>query len=123
MRRISLWVPLIAYMALIFYLSGQSDPLPSIAPLVWDKAAHLAEYGLLGILWCRAFRGERIGWALAATLALVATVAWGASDEWHQSFVAMRSSDIRDLFADTIGGSMGLVVYRVWTGTVRGSGW
>lgn len=113
MRRFSLWLPVLAYMGLIFYVSSQSDPLPSVAPLVWDKGVHVAEFGVLAILWCRAFRGEGLGWALTATLALVATVAYGASDEWHQSYVALRSADFHDWFADTIGGSIGLVVYRM----------
>jgi VanZ family protein len=110
-RRISLWLPLVAYMAAIFYVSGQSDPFPSIAPLFWDKAVHFTEYGLLGLLWCRALRGEGVSWLPALALALVATIGYGATDEWHQSFVAMRTSDIHDWLADAIGGSTGLAIY------------
>lgn len=114
MRRLSLWLPPIAYMVLIFYVSGQSDPFPTITPYFWDKAVHFSEYGVLGIFFCRAIRGEQVGWPLALTLALVATAAYGASDEWHQAYVAMRSSDIHDWFADTLGAALGLTLYRTW---------
>jgi VanZ family protein len=33
---------------------------------------------------------------------------YGASDEWHQSFVVGRSSDILDWLADTSGASAGI---------------
>ncbi len=111
MRRISLWIPPLAYMAAIFYVSGQSNPFPSIAPHFWDKAVHFTEYGILALLWCRALRGEGLAWGPALALALLATVGYGASDEWHQSFVAMRTSDVHDWFADALGGAIGLGTY------------
>lgn len=100
-------------MGLIFYLSDQPQLLPTVSPYIWDKGAHMAEYGVLAIFWCRALRGEGLGWTLVLVLALLATSAYGLSDEWHQSFVPMRSSDPRDWLADTIGGSLGLLVYVV----------
>jgi VanZ family protein len=111
MRRLSLWVPVVVYMAAIFYVSSESNPFPTIAPLVWDKAVHFTEYGILGLLWCRALRGEGLSWPAAIAIALVAASAYGASDEWHQSFVAFRDTDIHDWYADTIGASIGLGFY------------
>ena len=46
-------------------------------------------------------------------LALTATSLYGASDEWHQAFVPLRNSEIRDWVADTIGGAVGAVLYWV----------
>jgi len=111
-----LWGPAVVYMALIFYLSSQSRPLPAVTALVWDKALHLMEYAVLGLLLCRALRGEDVGWLAAAIGALMLACAYGASDEWHQSFVPLRDADVRDWVADTLGGTLGSGVYTAIAG-------
>ena len=42
---------------------------------------------------------------------LLHTIEYGASDEYHQSFVPMRDADVHDWFADTAGGSLGAIAY------------
>jgi VanZ family protein len=99
-------------MALIFHYSSESQPMPDLTAHVWDKLLHLTEYAVLAVLFCRAFRGEGTSWATAILLAIAATSVYGASDEWHQSFVPLRESDIRDWVADTLGGTLGTMLYR-----------
>ena len=94
-------------MGLIFYLSAQANPLPLLTAHVWDKLLHAIEYAGLGVLLLRAFKGERLPWRTALLLALVLTSLYGASDEWHQSFVPGRDSEIADWYADTTGGGIG----------------
>jgi VanZ family protein len=106
-------------MAAIFHLSSQSQPLPELTAHVWDKLLHATEYSLLAALLCRAFRGEGLGWLRAILLAVVCTSAYGVSDEWHQMFVPMRDSDIRDWLADTIGSGVGAVLYARVSSLVR----
>ena len=98
------WLPAIAYVALIF--SGSSirgDSLPSLFPNM-DKAAHLLEYSLLGLLLGRAIRFTLAGWsriaAVGTTIAVGAGI--GAADEIYQRGVAGRSSDVRDWIVDVI---------------------
>ena len=69
----------------------------------------------------RKLLGEGLGWLAAIAGAIVATSLYGATDEWHQSFVPMRDSDVRDWVADTLGGTAGAVAYRVgiWKRRVR----
>jgi len=98
-------------MAVIFYLSSQPNPIPQITERVWDKGLHTIEYGGLGFLLCRALIGEGIGWVRAAVLAACLTTAYGSTDEWHQLFTPGRSSDLRDLVADTVGGAIGSSAY------------
>jgi VanZ family protein len=112
-RRAALWLPPLVYMLIIFQLSSESHPLPALTAHVWDKLLHLIEYGGLGVLLCRALLGEGLAWVAAVTLAVVAASLYGMSDEWHQSFVPMRDSDIHDWFADTLGGMAGAVAYGV----------
>jgi VanZ family protein len=121
MRRVMLWVPPLVYMLVIFYLSSESHPVPMIAEHVWDKLLHFLEYGALGALLYRALRGEGLTATTALILAASAAAAYGASDEWHQSFVPLRDSSIRDWLTDLLGGSAGAVFYgtleRRWLST------
>jgi VanZ family protein len=105
------WIPSIVYMVAIFHFSSESQPMPIVTEHVWDKLLHLLEYGGLGALLYRALRGEGLGWAAAFVAATVVTVAYGASDEWHQSFVPLRDASVRDWFADMLGGAIGAAIY------------
>jgi VanZ family protein len=119
MRRAMLWVPPLIYMLVIFHLSSESHPVPLIAEHVWDKLLHFLEYGGLGALFYRAFRGEGLGRTAAIVVAAMAAAAYGASDEWHQSFVPLRDSSIRDWLTDLLGGSAGAAFY----GRLESRGW
>ena len=110
-RRLSLWAPPLVYAAVIFHLSSQSNPLPQVTAIVWDKALHLIEYAGLALLLVRALAGEGLGWLTTIVVAIAATSAYGASDEWHQLLVPGRDSDYHDWIADTCGGALGVVVY------------
>ena len=62
---------------------------------------------MLSILLFFAFYYERRQPALkAALLALLITAAYGAFDEFHQSFTPTRSVDIFDWLADAAGGTL-----------------
>jgi len=106
-RRAAFWFPPLLYMAAIFYVSSRSQPLPALTEHVWDKLLHLTEYAGLGALWCRALRSEGWRWPAAILVSLLAVMAYGASDEWHQSFVPLRDSSVRDWLADMLGGTLG----------------
>ncbi len=106
-----LWLPPLLYMALIFHFSSESEPLPAVTTVVWDKALHLAAYAGLGVLFCRALRGEDLPLLPAVLLAIVLTSAYGATDEWHQSYIPLRSSDVQDWVADTIGAGLGSLAF------------
>jgi VanZ family protein len=108
-RRVSLWLPPIIYMSVIFYLSSQSQPLPELTSRVWDKALHTIEYAGLGVLLYRALVGEGLPRRATILATIVIVSAYGASDEWHQSFVPMRDADVRDWMVDTLGGILAAV--------------
>jgi VanZ family protein len=122
MRRVMLWLPPVVYMAVIFHFSSESHPVPMIAEHVWDKLLHFLEYGGLGALLYRALRGEGLSGAMAVAVAAAAAAAYGGSDEWHQSFVPLRDSSIRDWLTDLLGGTAGAVLCRTlekrWPSTV-----
>jgi VanZ family protein len=111
MRRIWLWGPPVLYMMLIFQFSSESDPMPVVTAHIWDKLLHTFEYGALAMLLTRALAGEGLSYARAAVLAVLLTSMYGATDEYHQWFVPMRTSDLRDWIADTTGAAIGALCY------------
>ena len=72
------------------------------------KAAHMSEYAILAILLGLTIREyKKEPWLL---LALTATAAYAATDEFHQLFVPGRSGQLKDVLIDTAGGALGLVL-------------
>ena len=107
------WLPVLAYVSLIFALSSQSNLQSPIRFAYGDKAAHLAEYLVLGLLLVRALRANlRLSRPLfAAMIAIGIVVTVGVADEFLQSFIPGRQSDIFDLLADVMGGAIAQFVY------------
>lgn len=108
--RVSLWLPPVVYMAVIFYLSSQSDPLPEVTARVWDKVLHTVEYAGLAALLGRALLGEGVGPLTAFGAAVLLAAAYGATDEYHQLSVPLRTGDLQDWMVDVIGSSLGALV-------------
>ena len=116
--RAGLWGPVLAYMVLIFVLSAQAEP--PLPPQVSDKQGHSLGYMGLAMTIGRALAG---GVASGVTLPVAAgawamAAAFGASDEWHQTFVAGRSSELGDWYADAAGALAGAGACWAW-GIIR----
>ena len=105
--RLYLWPALVAAM-IIIASSRERVATTGLVPSE-DKFGHFFVYGLLGTLVCR----TGSGWKWAA-VSLVIVSAFGASDEWHQSFVPGRDSDVRDWVADTAGAALAIALYTGW---------
>ena len=107
------WLPVIAYISIIFVLSAQPHLQPPLHFLNSDKLMHLCEYGGLGLLLGRAVRRSRPGrtamWAALATLAVGALIA--AGDENFQRLIPGRSCDLFDWLADCTGLTLAQIVY------------
>jgi VanZ family protein len=101
-------------MAAIFVASSLSDPpKPSQLP---DPSLHALAYFVLCALLIRACAGGAWRGVSAARLAIAWAVAviYGASDEWHQSFVPGRTPDLSDVFADAIGAFIAVIAAGAW---------
>jgi len=106
------FAPALAYAAIIFVLSAQSDPLPFLPREIFlqDKLLHAVEYAVLGGLLVHALRLAGLRPWVALVAAVVIASAFGATDEFHQSFVPGRSADVADWLADTLGAAVGAVL-------------
>ena len=107
-------------MALIFAVSSLEQPplpMPKFEWLTIDKLYHFIEYAILGGLFTWAFVEakpsmvpSRLVWYIAALISIL----YGASDEWHQTFVDGRYATFADWVADvlgSIGGVLGVYLY------------
>jgi VanZ family protein len=101
-------------MALITYWSGQ-PVLPIDQPLVanilqgWQhRIAHLIAFGVLALLAAWAFDGL----PRKVLLGLLWTSAFGAVDEYHQTFTPGRRAAIDDWLMDTASGALALYLSR-----------
>jgi VanZ family protein len=105
-RALSLWLPVVLWAALIFTLSSIPDLSTGLGgwDLVLRKAAHAAEFAVLGFLLVRA-----LGRELAA---LAAGIAYAASDELHQTFVPGRQGTVLDVIVDAVGIAVGIYLAR-----------
>jgi VanZ family protein len=106
-RRFSLWAPVLVWAAVIFALS--SIPSLSTGLGTWDtllrKGAHLSEYAVLGVLLLRALGQELPAFAVG--------IAYAATDEIHQHFVAGRHASPFDIAFDACGTAIGLLLWRL----------
>ncbi|MEA2445276.1 MAG: hypothetical protein QOJ12_2568 [Thermoleophilales bacterium] len=113
-RRIDLWLPPLALMGLIYFLSAQPDLSTGLG--TWDlilrKLGHAAIFGALCFLWWRALRPTGLNGRALATAWLIA-VAYAITDEWHQTLVTGRHGTPVDVLIDAAGaGVAALVVSR-----------
>ena len=109
--RLFRWLPVLLWMGLITYWSGQSElPIdqPWIARLLRGQQhplAHAAAFGILATLVRWAVEGTP-----GATLwAFLFSVMFGAVDEWHQSFTPGRASDWKDLAVDAMAAALAVM--------------
>lgn len=107
--------PVIAYAALIYFLSSLShfgDEIQIFS--CFDKIAHLMEYLLFGFLICRWFSSLGPGRKKSAALIMTMVLGtfYGLLDEWHQSFVPGRDASLGDAFFDAAGVTAGAFLYR-----------
>jgi VanZ family protein len=106
-------------MAAIFFASSvPGDDLPS---RFWDKGAHFIVYAGLGVLFLLPLAVARLSNVTSRTAlkAVALSAAYGVFDEVHQAFTPNRSPDIRDLLADVLGATLGVICVLVLRSVVN----
>lgn len=133
------WLPVVLWMALIFYMSTARFSFANTARLVEPilrlffrrmsgdrivaahmkvrEIAHFGEYMILSVLLFRAFRGEnpetwQWNWML---LALAVLAGYAFLDELHQRWEAGRTGRLKHVWIDLVGGVAGqlLIAFAV----------
>ncbi|MFA7208921.1 MAG: VanZ family protein [Parcubacteria group bacterium] len=104
-KKISAWLAVLFWMAIIFGLSAMEghDVRPfSLFYFIERKTFHVIEYSILAFLFFRAF-SQNFTLKRALWFSLVLSLLYAASDEWHQTFVFGRTGTPRDVAIDLIG--------------------
>ena len=112
-RIASLLAPPLLVMAAIFLLSAQpSDGTHPAVVLVLRKLAHVTEYTVLTLCWWRALRGLGVSRdnRVVVALSVAISLAYSASDEFHQTFVHGRHGTPVDMLIDAIGMSIAAAI-------------
>jgi VanZ family protein len=122
-RLLSIWWPVILWMALIFFFSAQSSlgdmsMPPYLAAL--RKTGHIAEYAVLALLLGRALatswqaQGHRPSRALlqrAWWLGVTVASLYAVTDEFHQTFVPKRGGHVGDVLIDVLSATAALGIW------------
>ena len=124
--RIRRFIPLFVWCAVIFAFSEMPGSGLPVEPPLWyvleRKSAHVFEYAVLAFLSFRFFSvvypAERF--TRVAILSGAFALAYGALDEFHQSFVFGRGARLSDVAIDGIGIAIALaVIYALSTRNKR----
>ncbi len=108
MNKLVNFILLALYCILIFWLSSQPS-LPT--PIIFthqDKIHHMGAYFIMGVLASRFFNDFFAKPTTCFIVSLFFCSLYGISDEWHQSYVQERDSDVLDWLADTFGALIAL---------------
>ena len=110
------WLPLIIYCLAIYIQSDYPSPQKITTWNFSDKILHFGGYGLLGVLFFRAYQTLPLGESknLLILISMGSATLYGVSDEIHQYFVPFRQADILDGIANTLGSICGVYFYHLW---------
>lgn len=125
----------VIYAVLIFLASSMSIPDDALPKIVnFDKFIHFTEFGILCLLifWALLSHhktetlsgklhedvysvniqtGRRTGLGIIALISILLTSFYGISDEFHQSFLSFRDSNVYDWLADAAGANIAGLSY------------
>ncbi len=105
-------IVLSVYWLLIFV--GTHLPKNALPNVSWsDKLYHFGAFAGLSFLLCWAIPSSRFSLRTILAAALVMAIGYAAVDEWTQQFVAGRTCDIYDFFADAFGAVLGVCSYCI----------
>jgi hypothetical protein len=114
------WGAVVAYSALIFFLSSLSD-LHVLDRVSWFdfEGRDKVEHGIAYTIWAFIFSSARAAtWpASPRTAVWIATsmgILYGVSDEIHQRYVPGRTASLYDLAVDAAGSLLGALIHAAW---------
>jgi VanZ family protein len=119
-RQALLWLPVLIWAGVIFAFSATPNLRVAQAAdvdFVIRKAGHMFVFGVLAVLIWRALAHSKVRQAMLWSLAL--TVAYAASDEFHQAFTAGRHPSPVDVGIDSVGALLFLLALKLWLNSWR----
>lgn len=136
-QRLNAWFPPFLWMTLIYLFSTSifseentaSILLPILRALFPEdspatitkihsfirKMTHFTEFAILSLLWLRALRKEWEGRPYPFHLiSFILSVCYALVDEFHQSFVSVRTASYLDVLIDSSGAAFSLFLLKIF---------
>lgn len=109
------FIPAVLWAILLFFLSSlPSESVPTLKIKHEDLVLHFLVYVIFGYFLGIATRPSLRTNALKGfIIAVLVGIAYGATDEFHQTFVPGRLATVSDFIADSLGAVAGLSVYTI----------
>jgi len=96
--------------------TGSIEPFWAEYGVYFVKGWHVIEFAILFILVAGFLQvTTRLSTTGVSRIALLVSVLYGASDEWHQQFVRGRDPRFTDVLIDAAGALLAMVVYLLWS--------
>ncbi|MGQ9557848.1 MAG: VanZ family protein [Desulfurispora sp.] len=110
LRKTARWLPALLWMGVIFYLSSRtSSQLQHSFPFLQDfNPGHIMAYFVLAHTYLYALK-QYDALPHRPLLVLLLCLAYGITDEYHQSFVPTRTPDVGDLGRDLLGAGLAVL--------------
>ena len=111
---IKFWLPVLLFMALIFFLSSiPGADIPALF-VYQDVISHLVTYFILACFFARALKHtySNLSSLKIILYTVVFAVAYGVSDEFHQAFVPGRVVSGLDVMVDGVGSLIGGLIFH-----------
>lgn len=100
------WLPVIIWATVIFLFSNRTT-IKTVDFFLGDfllkKTAHIIEYGIFATLFYRGLVNYGVSKKRAMLMSVLSAFMYGATDEFHQSFIYGRTATVRDVLIDTTG--------------------
>jgi len=115
-KLVKFWLPTFFWMVVIFGFSTR--PTPIVSKIDWrdfifKKTIHLVEFGILFILFYRAFKNtSRMKLIEVAILSFLLVALYASTDEFHQTLIHGLTGTLRDILIDSSGA--GLAWLGIW---------
>ena len=111
-RKLGYWLPTIVWAGIIFWFSSRSSI--TTTQIYWQdftvkKTAHVFVYAVLAVLVYRSLKHTtKLTRIYLLIVALLITIGYALTDEFHQSFTPGREPHLRDIVIDGIGAAVAL---------------
>ena len=109
------YIPSILIAGAIVFLSSMPKPPVSLDLFIFqDKLAHLVAYFTLSfsVIFGIYYNSKKIPYKKILVITFIIVALFGASDEYHQSYVPGRDASFWDWAFDVIGAVLAAVLYK-----------
>lgn len=135
MKQIKYFIPSALLMFIIFMFSSQTGDesaglslkitlwIQKILPFITSqdllhfmirKAAHMSEYAILTFTYIYGYSHYQISHKKICLFSIMSTFLYACTDEMHQLLVGGRAGQLTDVFIDTSGGILALLIFFIF---------